>query len=171
MLLCGTARLHDIISLKSRLNYQLMSLRQKLIDLQQYSASIGDGTVSADDLMNAPASMFQKMSIFMAYSDQFGRANANQNIGTVMAMNQQNMTQMPPALQQQYQQMAFINLYNQGKEKLAQQETKRLNVEEAKMEKEKSQLETQLQMLEAEEKSTKEAVDAAAKDSAPKYVA
>lgn len=172
MLLCGTARLLDIISLKSKLNFELNSLFQKKIALQQYAASIGDGSISADDLMNAPPSMFQRMSIFMAYSNQAGMTYANQNAGVVLASNQQMLAQMPSdALRQQYQQMVFKNLYDQQAEKFAQAETKRLNAEETKIDQQVSQKQTELSMLAEEEKKTQEVVNQAAKDSAPNYVA
>lgn len=170
MLLCGTARLQDIISLKSKLSFELLNLRRKLTDLQTYAASIGDGIVSADDLMNSPASMFQKMSIFMAYSNKMSMDGANQNMA-LLSQTPGGIAQMQnETLQQQYNQMVFNNLYKQQSEKFAQYETSRLNVEEKKMDQEISEKETQLQLLESEQKTTKEAVTQAAKDSAPNYV-
>lgn len=170
MLLCGTSILHDIIAKKSRLSLDLVNLRQRLRDLQSYSASIGDKEISVEDLMNAPSSMFQRMSIFMMASHQAGVNGANQNINGVLAMNQANMTQIPAELQQQYQASVWRSLYNQAREKMSQQETALLNNEERKLDDEKTQKETELQLLESEEKTTKEAVDAAAKEAAPHYV-
>lgn len=170
MLLCGTSILHDIIAKKSRLSLDLMNLRQRLRDLQSYSASIGDKEISMDDLVNAPSSMFQRMSIFMMASHQAGMNGANQNINGVLAMNQANMTQIPAELQQQYQASVWKSLYNQAREKMSQQETAILNNEERKLEDEKEQKETELKMLEAEQETTKKAVDEAAKSAAPNYV-
>lgn len=171
MLLCGTARIHDIISLKSRLNFELMTLRRKLIDLQTYSASIGDGEVSAEDMMNSPASMFQNMSIFMGLSTQRATNAATNNLQMFMTMNKATVDQIQPALQEDYKRMVWNNLYKQETEKFAQAETKRLNVEETKINQEIAEKETRLQMLDKEEETTKEVVKKAAEESAPNYVA
>lgn len=169
-LLIFSYRRQSIIALKNRLNFRLMQLNQKLMDLQQYSASIADGSVSMNDLMSTPGSMFGRMSIFLQSSHQAAYANAMQNARPVMAMNQATMAQMPPQLQQQYQQYIFKSLYEQGRQKFAEQEKRLLNNEDKRIEQEKAQLETQLKMLSAEEETVKSAEESEAKNSAPKYV-
>lgn len=67
-LLVFAYRKYEIIRQKNDLNYRIMSLTRKLNELQQYAANIGDGTVSMQDIMNMPASMFNRAAAFMAYS-------------------------------------------------------------------------------------------------------
>ena len=51
-------RRQQIIAQKSRLNFKILQLHQKLMDLQTYAASVADGIVSFDDLTQAPSSIF-----------------------------------------------------------------------------------------------------------------
>lgn len=171
MLLIGSYRLLQIISQKSNINFRLMQLQQKLMDLQSYASSIADGTVSLNDLMNAPASMFSRMSVFMMYSHQAAMTGAQQNYQPMVAMAQSQgvFANMPPQQQQQMSQMIFKNLYDQQREKFNKVEQSVLNQEEKKIQQQVAQLQTQLQMLDAEQKTTQEQVDKDAKDSAPKY--
>ncbi len=170
-LLIFTHRRHEIINRKSQLNLQLMEMKRKLMDLQSYAAKIADGTVSMDDMMTAPASMFNKMSIFMMYSHQQAMMGAQQKFA-VMSQVPGAMPQMPnPQLQAQYQQMMFKNYYDQEREKFAQVEQKQLNVEDTKIQQEIARVETQLKMLDEEEKSCKEAEGEGAKNAIAKYTA
>lgn len=170
-LLIFVKRHQDIIARKSALNFRLLELNRKLMDLQTYAASIADGSVSMNDLMSAPASMFSRMSIFMQYSHQLAMSGAQQKFA-VMSQVPGSMPQMPnPELQQQYAQMMFKNLYDQEREKASKQEDKILNLENKKIEQEKAQIETQLKMLDAEEEQVKKGEDDGAKKSAPQYVA
>lgn len=168
MALIHIARLHDIISRKSQINLQLLNLRQKLMDLQSYAAGIGDG-VSIDDLMTCPSSLFQRMSIFKMTSDQAAYAQAQQNFGAMMAMNPQAMSQIQPQYQQQYQAVIFQNLFQKSQEEFGKVERKLMDSQETKIQQQIAQLETQGQMLDAEEKTTKEAISKDAENSAPKY--
>jgi hypothetical protein len=167
-LLIFAYRKQDIISQKSALNMKLMNLRQKLMDLQSYASSIADGTVSMNDLMGAPASMFARMSIFMMYSHQASMAGAQGNFAQMMqipgAMPQMQNAQM----QQQYQQMMFKNLYNQEREKFSKQEQKILNQQDTKIQQEIAQAETKLKMLDADDEKVRAAEDKEA-EKAPKY--
>jgi DNA anti-recombination protein RmuC len=150
-----------------------MQMREKLFDLQKYSASIADGAVSIDDLMNAPSSMFQRMSIFATYSHNASMAGAQEKISMMAASGMLNtmMTQIQPQQQGLYQNMILRNLYDQEREKFKTQETKLLNMQETKMQQETAKLEEQLKMLEAEESKLTSAIDKAAEKSAPGYVA
>lgn len=173
MLFVGSYRIQQILGLKSKLNFRLNELNLREMDLQSYSSSIADNSISINDLMNVPASMFNRMSIFMNYSHQSAMAGVQQKIGPMMTMAQANgiFTNMPAQYQQQYQQMLFNSLYEQERKNFTDNERNILNEEEKKIEQEKAQIQTQLQMLDAEQKTTQEAVDQAAKDSAPKFVA
>jgi len=62
-----------------------------------------------------------------------------------------------------------LNIYKQGKEQAQEIEKNRLNLIEKKITSEKAHLETQLKMLESEEKTTSEAESKAAEAAAPKY--
>ena len=66
---------------------------------------------------------------------------------------------------------AFImqQLYQQGRDKALQIETKLLKVDEEKLAQEKEKLETLAQSIEAELKSAKEARNKGIQDMAPKY--
>lgn len=58
----------EIIRQKSELNYKLMTMNQKIHDLQQYASNIADGSVSMSDMMNTPGSMFNRQLMFMTYA-------------------------------------------------------------------------------------------------------
>ncbi len=170
-LLIFTYRHQDIIKRKADLNFKLMNLKQKLMDLQTYASNIADGTVSMNDLMTAPASMFNRMSIFMMSSHQASLSGASEKF-TLMSQIPGSMPQMQnPQLQEQYANMMFKNLYDQEREKFGKVEQKILNQQDTKIQQECSRLETQLKMLDAEEQQVSESEGKAAEKSAPKYVA
>lgn len=169
-LLIFTFRRQFIIRMKSQLNLQLMQLRKKLDDLQTYAASIADGSVSLNDLMKAPASMFGRMSIFMMSSHQAAMQGANQKY-MMMSQIPGAMQQMQdPQMQQVYQQMMFKNLYDQEREKSSKREEKILNQQDTKIQQQVAQIETKLKMYDAEEQKVSEAEDKAAQK-AVTYVA
>lgn len=170
-LLLFTYRHQDIIVRKINLNYRIDQLNRKLMDLQSYSAAVADGSVSMNDLLQCPASQLGRMTLFMNASNQAGLADAQEKFAF--------MSQIPGAipqmsnsqLQQNYANMMFKSLYDQSKEKFAQQEAKLLTVEETKIQQEKAKLETQLKMLDSEEEEVSKAEDDGAKKSAPHFVA
>lgn len=157
--------------LKSRINsknFELMQEKQKLMDLQAYSTSVSDGSVSMNDLMTAPSGLFNRMLQYAGYSHQAATAGAQQNYQTMAAsgmLNQQgyNTPQM--------QQVIFQNLYEQQRANFQKQEERLLNEQNKKIDTKCLQLENELKMLQSEYDSLKEATDAAIKDSAPRYVA
>lgn len=167
MLLIGTYRLQYIIRRKAQIDMQLLTLREKLTDLQNYASSVGDG-VTMDDLISCPTSMFQRMSIFKMYADQAAGAQAQQNMGLVMAMNPQ-LSQIQPQYQQQYQAMMYQSLFQKAEEDFGKVEKKVLNEQETKIQQQVTELETESQMLAEEKKNTEQAVQEDAKESAPKY--
>lgn len=164
-------RRQSIIARKSDINLKLMQLRKRQMDLQSYASSIADGTVSLNDLMGAPASVFMRMNSFMIYSHQAAMMGAQQNLPGMIAMTQANgvFANLNPQMQQQYQQMIFKNLYDKEREKFSHQEEKVLNQEDKRIEQQVAHLNTQLQMLEAEEKSLEQAETKEAERSAPKF--
>ena len=125
-LLIFAYRKQDIIRRKSDLEFKLLQLSERLRNLQSYSSSIADGSVSMNDLMTVPPSLFGRMSSFMMYSDQASRAGAQQKF-QLMSMMPGAMPQIQDAkMQQQYQQLMFKNLYDQERERFAKIEEKML---------------------------------------------
>lgn len=170
-LLIFAYRKQDIIRRKNDLNFKLLNLKQKLMDLQSYASSIADGTVSLNDLMKAPPSMFNRMSIFMMYSHEAAMSGAQQKYALLSQTPGAIPPMQDPNMQQQYAQMMFKNLYDQEREKTSKVEQKILNEQDKKIQQEVARIETQLKMLDAEEQTVTQAEDKAAEKGAPKYVA
>jgi hypothetical protein len=172
-LLIFAYRKQDIIRRKSDLEFKLTQMSEKLRNLQSYSSSISDGSVSLNDLMNAPASVFGRMSSFMMYSHQASCAGAQQKFPMMQMQQQVAMQQMPqmqnPQVQEQFSQMLFKNLYDQERQKFSKIEEKLLNEQDKKLSSEKEKLDTQLKMLDEELKSVSAAEDNSIKSSAPKF--
>lgn len=164
----------EIIRQKNDLNYRLMTMNRKIHDLQQYASNIADGSVSMSDMMNTPASMFNRQLMFMTYAHNGALMNAQQNMQGLMMMPhmQQQMAQMTdPNMKMMYQNWIFKNLYNQGREKAGRAEEKLLNQQEQELQKEKAKLETRLKLLEAEYDAVKQGEDKSAQFWKPEYVA
>lgn len=173
LLIFGYRKL-QIIRQKNELNYRLMNLTQKLSDLQKYAANIADGKVSMSDMMNTPASMFNRTLMYMAYSHNGSMMNAQQQMQQMMMLPQvqAQMQQMQdPNQQMMYQNWIFDNLYKQQRQQFGEVEKKLLNEQEKEIEQEKAKLETQLKMLDAEFESVKQGEDKAAQQWKPEYVA
>lgn len=161
----------DIIRQKNDLNYRLMQVTKKLSDLQQYAANIGDGSVSMFDMMNTPASMFNRQMMFSIYSHNMALAGAQQNFMMMQPMMNMQMQQMNPNAQAMYQQWVFQNLYKQQKERINKVEQKLLNQQETQIQQEKAKIESQLKMLDQELQSVSEAENKAIENWKPNYVA
>lgn len=170
-LLIFTYRKHDLARRKYEIEFKLTQLSQKLQDLHSYSASISDGSVSLNDLMNAPASVFNRMSMYMMYSHQGAMAGANEKFNFMRMTPGAIPPMQSPQMQQQYNDMLFKNLYEQERERFKKVEEKALNAQDMKIAGESNKLQTELKMIEAELTEVKSAEDKAAKDSAPKYSA
>ena len=143
----------EIIRQKSELNYKLMTMNQKIHDLQQYASNIADGSVSMSDMMNTPGSMFNRQLMFMTYAHNGALMSAQQNMQGLMMMPhvQMQMNQMQdPNMKAMYQNWIFRSLYNQARERAGKAEEKLLNQQEKELQKEKAKLETRLKLLEAE---------------------
>ena len=161
----------DIIRQKNDLNYRLMQVTKKLSDLQQYAANIGDGSVSMFDMMNTPASMFNRQMMFSIYSHNMALAGAQQNFMMMQPMMNMQMQQMNPDAQAMYQQWVFNSLYQQQKERINKVEQKLLNQQETQIQQEKAKIESQLKMLDQELQSVSEAENKAIENWKPNYVA
>ena len=164
----------SILRQKSDLNYRIMQLTQKLSDLQQYAANIADGSVSMSDMMNTPASMFNRTMMYMTYAHNGALTNAQQQMQQMMMLPQvqAQMQQMQdPNQRMMYENWIFQNLYKQQREQFGKVEQKLLNEQEKEIQQEKAKLETQLKLLDAEYESVKSGEDAAAKQWKPEYVA
>lgn len=164
-------RKQQIIALKSSLNFKIMQLNQKLMDLASYSASIADGQVTGQDLMNAPSSLFDRTIAFAQYSGQMGRAAATQNTQMYLAMNPGYMSQYTGDQQYMAQQALYNGFFKQGVDKACEVEKAVLNAQEKKINSELAMYQTQLKQLEAEEEQVGKGIDDGAKKSAPQYVA
>lgn len=171
-ILIFTARVHDLIYQKSNIEYRLMKLTKKLRDMQQYAATVGNGSVSIGDLLNSPGSMMGRTMNYLAFAHNSSMQYMQQNLPLMQQMYQQQMAQQQNPQQQQMMQNYMMKmLYMQGRDRAAQIEAKNLNMEEQRIAQEKEKLETQLAEVNQELKSAKEARDQGIKDMAPKYVA
>lgn len=156
-------RRQQIICRRNSIQLRLMELQKKLMDYQTYAASISKGSITMSDLMDCPSSLFGRMTNFMFSSDQSARFEAQQKFGY---MSQLYGAQMQNPMMQQ---AMFKSLYEQGRERFNQVETKLLSKVDTQIEQEMARLNTQLKMLDAEEQSVTQGEDNAAKNSAPKY--
>ena len=171
-ILIFTARVHDLIYQKSNIEYRLTKLTKKLRDMQQYVATVGNGSVSIGDLLNSPGSMMGRTMNYLAFAHNSSMQYMQQNLPLMQQMYQQQMAQQQNPQQQQMMQNYMMKmLYMQGRDRAAQIEAKNLNMEEQRIAQEKEKLETQLAEVNQELKSAKEARDQGIKDMAPKYVA
>ncbi|CDE93003.1 MAG: hypothetical protein V8S20_07315 [Candidatus Gastranaerophilaceae bacterium] len=171
-ILIFTARVHDLIYQKSNIEYRLTKLTKKLRDMQQYAATVGNGSVSIGDLLNSPGSMMGRTMNYLSFAHNSSMQYMQQNLPLMQQMYQQQMAQQQNPQQQQMMQNYMMKmLYMQGRDRAAQIEAKNLNMEEQRIAQEKEKLETQLAEVNQELKSAKEARDQGIKDMAPKYVA
>lgn len=171
-ILIFTARVHDLIYQKSNIEYRLTKLTKKLRDMQQYAATVGNGSVSIGDLLNSPGSMMGRTMNYLSFAHNSSMQYMQQNLPLMQQMYQQQMAQQQNPQQQQMMQNYMMKmLYMQGRDRAAQIEAKNLNMEEQRIAQEKEKLETQLTEVNQELKSAKEARDQGIKDMAPKYVA
>lgn len=164
-------RQSQLIQRLSDLTLRMMERGKRLVDLSKYSSSISDGSVSMNDLMTCPPSMFNRMSIFMKYSNDAAISGAQQKFGIMVQAGVIGMAlaQVNPAQQEAYKQYMFQNLYNQEREKFAEQVKKQVNLEEEKLKKEDANDQIEYKMLEAEKSKLDEQVSKEAQNSAPKY--
>ena len=163
---------HSLMHAKHSIEYKLLRLTKKLRDTQQYATMVGSGSISIGDILRSPGSMLGRTMNYLAYAHNSALQYMEQNAPYMQQMYAQQM-----AAQQNAQQMQMMNnyirrsLYIQGRERAAEIETKNLHELEHRISEEKERLQTQLQEVEQELKSAREARDAGIKDMAPKYTA
>ena len=170
-LMC-TARVHDLIRQKSDVQYKLLKISKKLRDLQQYASMVGNGQISIGDLLASPGSTMSRSMAYMGYAHNTVMQYMQANAPAMQMMYQQQMGGVQnPQQAQMMQNYIMRQLYIQGREMAAQQETKNLKVEEEKLEDEKEKLTTLQEEIAQELKAAREARDQDIKDMAPKYTA
>ena len=170
-ILMFTARIHHLTSSINKHQARLMELTRKISDLQDYAASIADGSISMNDLVNTPGSMFGRMFTFAGYSHNQAMMNAQQQFNDpgFQAMLGQQMQNMDPQSQQAYMNWVQQSMYAQARDQINKQEARLLNQQEKQLTQEKEKLEATLKMEEADLKSAKEARDKGIEQFAPKY--
>jgi len=166
-----SARVHDLIYQKSNVEYRLLKISKKIRDLTSYSATISNGGISIGDLLNSPGSMMDRTMNYLAYAHNSAIAYMNQQSPMIQQyMQQMQMGQQQNAQQQQqWQEYMMRQLYQQGRDRALQVETKNLKIEEDRLNQEKEKLEALGKEIDADLKAAKEGRDAAIKDMAPKY--
>lgn len=170
-LLIFSLRRQQIIALKSSIDFKLLNLNQKLMDLQSYAAAIADGPVTVNDFMTVPPSLFGRMTMYSNYSNQMAAAGAAEKTNMLLMMNPGIMNQAQPGQQEQVKQMIYRNIMEQEFKTAAEAEKKILNIQDKRIQQEVAQLQSQLKMLDAEQETVSKAEDDAAKKAAPQYVA
>lgn len=171
-------RKYWLIRRRSELNYSISALVRKLGDLQRYSANIGDGTISMQNMMNMPSSLFNRAVAFMAFSQAGAMRGAQQNMQMMGPQIQYQLQQLQqsqqgqnPQATQMYQQWIFQNLYKQELQKYQKHEEKLLHQQEQEIEQEKARLEAELRMIDAEYESTAQAEKQSVNFWKPEYTA
>lgn len=167
------ARLHDLLKQRSDVQYKLMKISRKLQHLQEYASIVGNGQISIGDMLKCPGSMMNRAFGYTMYANAMAMqyVQANAPMMTMMYQQQYGGMMQNPAQAKNLQDFVINSLFAQAREMVKQQEEKNLKVEEGKIAQEKDILKTELDMINEEIKSTKEARDQGIKDLAPKYVA
>lgn len=166
-----TARVHDLIYQRSNVEYRLSKLSKKLRDLQQYAATIANGAISIGEMLSAPGSMMGRTMNYLAFAHNSSLQYMQQNAPYMQQMYMQQMAGQQQNAQQQQQMQAYMmrKLYEQGRDRAMQVETRNLKIEEDRITQEKERLEALGKSIEAELQAAKEARDKGIKDMAPKY--
>lgn len=169
-ILMFTARIHFLIHRKLDVEYKLTKLTRKLQDLQSYAALVGAGGIAISDLLSSPGSTMGRAMNYLAYSHNSSLQYMQQQAPymTQFYMNQMGQGQSPEQ-QQQMKEWILRSLYEQGRDRAMQVETRNLKIEEQKIAQEKDKLEALGKSLAAELESAKQARDQGIKDMAPKY--
>lgn len=173
-ILMFTARVHDLMFQKSRIQMNLAKISKRIRDLQQYASMVSNGGVSIGQLLSAPGTMMGRTMAYLAYAHNSSMQYMQQNAPMMMQMYGQQIAAsgaQNPQQAQQLQNYIMRALYTQGRERAAQVEEKNLHAEEGRLNQEKAKQETLLQEITAELKAAKEARDKDIEMFAPKYVA
>lgn len=147
-ILVSSALMSSAISQISNIEQQLVEANQRLLALHSFASNISDGTISMDDIMNTPGTMFDRTMMFTQNSHMAAYNGAQQKMAYLMRMPGAMPQIADPRAQQMYMQAMFKNLYDQNKQMVVQQEQKKLNVEETKIQQQIAQLEARKKMYE-----------------------
>ena len=172
-ILMFAARIHHLTSSINRHQARLTEITRRISDLQSYAASIADGSISMQDMMDVPASMFGRMFTYAGFSHNQAMMNASTQMNdpgfqAMLGMQTQNMD---PQAQQAYMNWVQQSLYKQAREQINKQEARLLNQQEKELTQEKEKLEATIKMEEADLESARKARDKGIEQFAPKYVA
>ncbi len=169
-ILMFTARVHFLIHQKLDIEHKLTKLTKKLQDLQSYASLVGNGGVSIGDLLNSPGSTMGRAMGYLAFAHNSSLQYMQQQAPYMTQFYMQQMGQGQTAQQQQQMQEYIMrSLYQQGRDRAMQVETRNLKVEEQRIAQEKEKLEALGKSVEAELQAARQARDAGIKDMAPKY--
>lgn len=173
-LLIFALRKQELIRHKSQVEYRLLELSQKLQDLQNYASAVGSGPISLNSLMNVPPSLFGRMTSYMAMSNQVAMAKTQYQFNTMMSMPgaQQNLQAQSGGNAQvlQYQENMMKNqMYQNSMQDASKQEQQLLNAQEERITSEKTKLEEQAKMIDAEMEGLDKGEESAIKQDIPKY--
>ena len=164
--------------LKNRINeleYKLTQAQQRRNDLSTYAASVGDGSISYEDLTSCPSNLFGRMTQYMMTSHNAAMMGAQQNMALLQGSGQLGQVQGTDqaAIQQQnaYQNLVFQQLYKQQRDQFAQYESKRLNAEEKQLDQECIKIENELTLVQNEYASLNKVMDSAAQNDTARYIA
>ena len=163
---------HSLIQRKSDVEYRKTKITRKLADLTAYAATVGNGGVSIGDLLSLPGSQLGRAMQYLGYAHDSAMQYMQQNEAGFINFYMQQMGQgQTPEQQQQMQEWIRRSLYEQGRDRAMQVETKNLKIEEDKLKQEKEKLDVLAQEIQQELEAAQKGRDAAIKDMAPKYVA
>ena len=173
-LLIFSLRKQEIIRRKSQIEYRLMTLSQKMQDLQQYSSLVGSGPVSLNSLMNTPTSLFGRMTSFMTMTNKMAMAQAQRQMQYTMsvpgaAQQIQASANGDPQAVRYYENMMLNSYYQNAMQQSSARESQLLNAQETKIQSEMTRLQEQAKMLDEEMKGLESSEDGAIKALAPKY--
>lgn len=171
-ILIFTARVHDLMYQKHEIEYKMTRITKQIRDLQQYSAIIGNGSISIGDMLRAPASMAGRTVNYLGYAHNSAMQYMQANAPMMQQMYAQQMQNMQnPQQATMMQNYIMRSLYAQGRDRAAQVEMRNLKELEERLAQEKEEQETLLAEVNEEIKAAKQARDQDIKDFAPKYTA
>ncbi len=163
---------------KHDLNFKLLQISQRLMDLQTYGSNISDGVLSQSEMASSPSSFFGRQSAYLSRSSAIAYQSAgiktNDYLQRIGAINQGTQGQYTLASEgeganvQPY--LIFNQIYKAELEEFSKQEQAKINREEKKLTQEKLQIETQLKAADAEYENVQKAMEDDIKKSAIKLV-
>ncbi len=151
-----TRKIH-LIRAKFDVNAKIMNITKKISDLQRYACNIADGKLSLKEMTDVPSKLFGRQSIFQMYSHNRALQMANVQMGMMAPMMAMQMQNANPQMLAMYQQNMYMNLYQEGRKEVAEEEKKLLNEQEKELVAEKEKLQSLAQEYEVELKGLREA--------------